>query len=95
MGIVTPKTEKYDKRKLSFRSLRKRERIQLIIDYLAHHDRWVTTQEINSQFPIAKRTLRATLASMVNKERIRKTTSLRDTRVTLYSLPNDISDIIV
>jgi DNA-binding IclR family transcriptional regulator len=91
MGVISPEMKKYQKRKLSFRSLKKQERIRLILDFLASHNRWVTTQEINVQFPIAKRTLRATLASMVDQDLVRKTTSLRDTRVTLYSLFNEVS----
>ncbi|MHA1713702.1 MAG: hypothetical protein ACTSW4_06675 [Candidatus Ranarchaeia archaeon] len=76
----------YQQKRKYFTRIKKKERVKLILAYLDKRGGWVTTHEINRQFPIAKRTLRATLASMVEQGLIRKTTSLRDTRVTLYSV---------
>lgn len=67
-------------------NLKKKDRVKLILNFLDNEGSWVSTQEINNQFPIAKRTLRATLASMVGTGLIQKRTSLKDTRVTLYAL---------
>ena len=63
----------------------KRERrIVSIYNYLAKQEDWTSTQEISKQFPIAKRTLRATLNSMVKEGVIRGAISLEDSRTRLY-----------
>ena len=67
-------------------NIKKKDRVRLILTFLDTEGSWVSTQEINNHFPIAKRTLRATLASMVSTDLIQKRTSLKDTRVTLYAL---------
>ena len=63
----------------------KRERrIVAIYRYLLNKNDWISTQEISKKFPIAKRTLRATLNSMVKEGLIRGAISLEDSRTRLY-----------
>ncbi|MHA2060259.1 MAG: hypothetical protein ACW976_05740 [Candidatus Ranarchaeia archaeon] len=59
-------------------------RMHQIYEFLENEKRWVSTQEIHDKFPYVKRTLRATLSSMVESGNIQRVLSLRDTRVKLY-----------
>ena len=59
-------------------------RMHQIHEFLENEHRWVSTQEIHDKFPYVKRTLRATLSSMVESGIIQRVLSLRDTRVKLY-----------
>ncbi len=61
-------------------------RKNLIAEYLENEKRWVTTGEIHEQFPYVKRTLRSTLTEMVEEGLIRRSLSLKDTRVNLYRI---------
>ena len=59
-------------------------RMHQIYEFLESEKRWVSTQEIHDKFPYVKRTLRATLSSMVDSGIIQRVLSLKDTRVKLY-----------
>ncbi|MHA1917661.1 MAG: hypothetical protein ACTSUV_05045 [Candidatus Ranarchaeia archaeon] len=64
----------------------KKNRMSLIYDYLDGEKRWVSTKEIHNEFPYVKRTLRATLSTMVDSNLVQRVLSLKDTRVKLYRI---------
>ena len=68
---------------------KKRERIESIYNFLETQGGWVSTERIHNKFHWIKRTLRATLAAMVEQGLIKKVRSLQDTRVALYTVNNE------
>ena len=68
---------------------KKRERIQSIYQFLETQGGWVSTEKIHNEFQWIKRTLRATLAAMVEQGLIKKVRSLQDTRVALYTVNSE------
>ncbi|MHA1713973.1 MAG: hypothetical protein ACTSW4_08110 [Candidatus Ranarchaeia archaeon] len=74
-GLPLPRPAHWSKRE---------HRIAQIYAFLMEKSEWVSTQEINRHFKMAKRTLRSTLNSMAQEGLIRSAVSLHDSRTKLY-----------
>ena len=65
---------------------RKTDRLLEVYHLLLNSDDWISSDELNKELKYVKRTLQSVLNTLADLGLIRKTRSLRDTRITVFKI---------